>query len=85
MPVEELLAAPEIGAIEIYTGTIERFEGDPSSVDVWDWMLAKGRVVYGHAPDRMNGTAERWESFGCGASKEQHHRKDPYRRADPRW
>ncbi|MDO1585684.1 CehA/McbA family metallohydrolase [Rhizobium oryzicola] len=59
-PVEELLAASEIGAIEIYTGTIERFEGDPSSVDVWDWMLTKGRVVYGHATDDQHSPVDRF-------------------------
>lgn len=64
-PVEELLAAPDIHAIEIYTGTIERFEGDPSSVDVWDWMLTKGRVVYGHATDDQHSPVDRFLGWNC--------------------
>lgn len=49
--VEELLVVFEIGVIEIYIGMIECFEGDLSSVDVWDWMLIKGCVVYGYVMD----------------------------------
>lgn len=58
--VEEILAAPEAQAIEIYTGVIERLPGSPAALDVWDRLLTDGRVCFGHAVDDQHAPVDRF-------------------------
>lgn len=56
----ELLAAPAVGAMEIYTGVIERLPGEAGALDLWDRLLSSGRVVYGHAVDDQHAAQDRF-------------------------
>ncbi len=57
-PVDDLLGIPDIAAIEIYTGVIERLAGEPHSLDVWDRLLSARMRVFGHATDDQHGAVD---------------------------
>jgi hypothetical protein len=60
---EEILAAPQAGAIEIYTGVIERMDGSAHALDVWDALLGAGRRVFGHAVDDQHRPEDRFRGW----------------------
>jgi hypothetical protein len=60
---EEILAAPEVQAIEIYTGVIERMAGSVYALDVWDALLGAGRRVFGHAVDDQHRPEDRFRGW----------------------
>ena len=62
---EELLQAGPLGAIEIYTGVIERLPGSPYATDVWDVLLSAGRRVFGHATDDQHREVDRFLGWNC--------------------
>lgn len=59
-PVEELLQIRDVGAIEIYTGVIERLPGASHAVDVWDRLLSAGQRIWGHATDDQHDAVDRF-------------------------
>ena len=59
-PVEELLQVPDLGAIEIYTGVIERLAGASHAVDVWNRLLSNGQRIWGHATDDQHDAVDRF-------------------------
>lgn len=63
--VEEIAAAPSVGAIEIYTGVIERLPGSPYALEVWDALLTMGRRVFGHAVDDQHRAIDRFLGWNC--------------------
>ena len=58
--LEALLDLPSLGALEIYTGVIERLAGSPYALEVWDGLLTAGRRVYGHAVDDQHSVVDRF-------------------------
>ena len=63
--LEEILAAPGAGAIEIYTGVIERLPGSAHAVDLWDRLLSRGRRCFGHAVDDQHTDLDRFLGWNC--------------------
>ena len=63
--LQEVLAAPAVGAIEIYTGVIERLPGDPYALDFWDTLLSRGRRIHGHAVDDQHAVIDRFLGWNC--------------------
>ena len=61
----EMLAAPAAGAIEIYTGVIERLPGSAYALDLWDTLLSLGRRVFGHAVDDQHRAVDRFLGWNC--------------------
>ena len=61
--VDEIMAAPAAGHIEIYTGVIERLDGSPYALDVWDELLSRGKRVFGHAVDDQHRPSDRYKGW----------------------
>ncbi len=58
--LDALLTLPSLGAIEIYTGVIERLAGSPYALEVWDGLLTAGGRVFGHAVDDQHSVMDRF-------------------------
>lgn len=63
--IEEMLDLPDLRGIEIYTGVIERMSGSPYSTEHWDYLLTRGRRVFGHATDDQHCPIDRFLGWNC--------------------
>ena len=58
--------------MEIYTGVIERCPGRADATDRWDYLLAKGWHVFGHASDDQHRASDQfiaWDWVQWGATE----------------
>lgn len=54
-----------IKGIEIYTGVIERLYGQALATDRWDYLLSKGRKVFGHGTDDQHHQRDQFIAWNC--------------------
>ncbi len=62
---EETSSLTGLRGIEIYTGIIERFGGDPYALAHWDQLLTLGFRVHGHAVDDQHEAIDRFLGWNC--------------------